>query len=51
MVYSLFPLGRRMAEPQSRSGRCGEGKNLVLPGIEPGSVAKGLRLYLKFRYL
>jgi hypothetical protein len=29
-------LDRRLGEPQSRSGRCGEEKNtMVLPGIEP----------------
>jgi hypothetical protein len=30
-----YPLDRRLGEPQSRSGRCGEEKNLALPGIEP----------------
>jgi hypothetical protein len=31
------PLDRRLGEPQSRSGRCGEEKNLALPEIEPRS--------------
>jgi hypothetical protein len=31
-----YPLDRRLGGPQSRSGRCGEEKNLLpLPGIEP----------------
>jgi hypothetical protein len=29
------PLDRRLVEPQSRSGCCGEKKNLTLLGIEP----------------
>jgi hypothetical protein len=33
---SLYPLDRRLDGPQSRSGRYGEGKDLALPGIEPG---------------
>jgi hypothetical protein len=28
-------LDRRLGKPQSLSGRCGEDKNLALPGIEP----------------
>jgi hypothetical protein len=31
------PLDRSLGEPQSRSGRCGEEKDLALPEIEPGS--------------
>jgi hypothetical protein len=30
-----YPLDRRLCGPQSRSGCCGEEKNLALPGIEP----------------
>jgi hypothetical protein len=30
-----YPLGRRLGGPQSRSGRCGEEKNLALSVIEP----------------
>jgi hypothetical protein len=31
-----YPLDRKLRRPQSRSGRCGEKKNLLpLPGIEP----------------
>jgi hypothetical protein len=32
-----YPLDRRLGGPQSRSGRCGEEKNLELLRIEPGS--------------
>jgi hypothetical protein len=31
-----YPMGRRLGEPQSRSARRGEEKNLALPGMEPG---------------
>jgi hypothetical protein len=31
-----YPLDRKLGGPQSRSGRCGEEKNLALPEIEPG---------------
>jgi hypothetical protein len=30
-----YPLYRRVGGPQSTPGRCGEEKNLALPGIEP----------------
>jgi hypothetical protein len=30
-----FPLDRRLGGPQSWSRRCGEEKNLAMPGIEP----------------
>jgi hypothetical protein len=30
------PIGKKAGWAQSRSGRCGGAKNLVLPGIEPG---------------
>jgi hypothetical protein len=29
-----YPLNRRLGGLQSRSGRCGEERNLALPGIE-----------------
>jgi hypothetical protein len=32
---SRYSLDRRTGWPQNRSGRCGEEKNLALPGIEP----------------
>jgi hypothetical protein len=32
---ALYPLERRLGWPQSRSGRCGEEKNLALLGMEP----------------
>jgi hypothetical protein len=32
-----YSLDRRLGEPQSRYGCCGEKKNPTLPGIEPGS--------------
>jgi hypothetical protein len=32
-----YPLDRRLSGYQNRSGRCGEEKNLALPGMEPGS--------------
>jgi hypothetical protein len=32
----LYPLDRRLVGPQSLSGRCGEEKNLALPGLKPG---------------
>jgi hypothetical protein len=32
----LYPLDKRLGGPQSRSGHCGEEKNITLPGIEPG---------------
>jgi hypothetical protein len=31
-----YPFDRRVGGPQSRPGRCGEEKNLALPGIERG---------------
>jgi hypothetical protein len=31
-----YPLDRRLGGPQNWSGRCGEEKNLALPGIETG---------------
>jgi hypothetical protein len=31
-----YPLGMRLDEPQSRSGRCGEEENLTMLGIETG---------------
>jgi hypothetical protein len=31
----LYPLDMRLGGPQSRSGRCGEEKDLSLSGIEP----------------
>jgi hypothetical protein len=33
---SGYPLDRRLSEPRSLSGRCGDKKNLALPGIETG---------------
>jgi hypothetical protein len=33
-------LHKRLGGPQSRSGRCGEEKNLALPDIEPGRPAR-----------
>jgi hypothetical protein len=34
---SRYSIDRRLDGPQSRSGRCGEEKNLALPGIETGT--------------
>jgi hypothetical protein len=31
-----YPLDRWLGGPQSQSGRCGDEKNLALPGIKPG---------------
>jgi hypothetical protein len=33
---SPYPLNRRLGGPQSRSGSCGEEKNLAMLGIKPG---------------
>jgi hypothetical protein len=41
-LYPRHPLARRLGGPQSRSGRCGEGKNLALPGIKPGPSSSSL---------
>jgi hypothetical protein len=38
-------MDRRLGGPQSRSGRCGEEKHFVLPGIEPSAVQPVARLY------
>jgi hypothetical protein len=35
-LYLRHPLDRRLGGPQRWSGCCGEEKNLVMPGIEPG---------------
>jgi hypothetical protein len=35
--YPLYPLDRRLAGPQSRSGRYEEEKTVSLPGMEPQS--------------
>jgi hypothetical protein len=32
---SLYPSDRSLDEPQSKSRRCGEEKNVTVPGIEP----------------
>jgi hypothetical protein len=37
-----YPLDRRPGGPHNRSGRCGEEKNLSLPGIEPGLFSPSL---------
>jgi hypothetical protein len=34
-LYPCYPLDRRLAGPQSLSGRCAEEKILLLLGIEP----------------
>jgi hypothetical protein len=39
-LYPRVPLDKRMGGPQRRCGRCGEEKNLGLPGIEPGTMWK-----------
>jgi hypothetical protein len=35
-LYPRYPLNRRLGGPHSRSGSCGEEKELAVPGIEPG---------------
>jgi hypothetical protein len=37
-----YPLDRRLGGRQSRSGRCGEEKIVVMPGIEPGLSSPSL---------
>jgi hypothetical protein len=37
-----YPLDRRLGGPQRGSGRCGEEKNLALPGIEPRPYSPSL---------
>jgi hypothetical protein len=37
-----YPLERRLGGPQSRSGGCGEEKNLTMPGIERGASSPSL---------
>jgi hypothetical protein len=37
-----YPLDRRLGGPQGQSGRCGEEKNLAVPGIEPGPSSPSL---------
>jgi hypothetical protein len=43
----MYPMDSRLDEPNSRSRRCGDEKNLVpLPGIEPQPEARSLSLCL-----
>jgi hypothetical protein len=44
-----YPFEMKLGGPQSRSGRCGENKNVVLSGIEPGP-ARSTELSQLFQY-
>jgi hypothetical protein len=45
-----YPLDKRLGAPPSRSGYCGEQKNLALPGIEPRHSSQTLyRLHFQCR--
>jgi hypothetical protein len=45
IVAPWYSLDRRPGGLQSRSGRCGEEKNLAMPGIEPGLFNPLYRYY------
>jgi hypothetical protein len=43
--FLRYPLDRRLVEPQSRSGRCGEEENLAPAGIPSPAVQPAARSY------